>query len=277
MAANVATKPRKTVLCFEWARGVAAAMVVFLHVTQGIMTNYPISAIGESRTVVWTVTQFLLTRWAVPVFLMISGALLLDSEKQICWKDIWRYERRMVLVLATFGYMFCLMEQFAGTRQLTPELFGISALNLLSGKSWSHLWYLYAMMGIYLLLPMVKAYAKNASREDMRIFLIILFVLTICIPSLNNALSITIDTLIWIPSYLFYFLLGHYAFTFIDTPPPDDIHHLHFPNRYWMSLSDPICHFRQLWRLGPFALLIICRGTGADGLPSLQKPLREEL
>lgn len=150
---------------------------------------------------------------------MISGALLLNPEKQARWKDIWRYERRMALVLATFGYVFCLMEQYAETRQLSTELFGISALNLLSGRSWSHLWYLYAMMGIYVLLPMVKAYTTSVSRGDLRTFLIILFVLTACIPSLNSALSIAVDTLIWIPSYLFYFLLGYYVFSYIESTP----------------------------------------------------------
>ena len=104
-------RPRKTVLCFEWARGFAAAMVVLLHVTQGIMTNYPINVIGESRAVVWTVSQFLLKRWAVPIFLMISGALLLNPGKTTGWKDVRRYERRMALVLATFGYLYCLVEQ----------------------------------------------------------------------------------------------------------------------------------------------------------------------
>ncbi|MDY5272483.1 MAG: acyltransferase [Tractidigestivibacter sp.] len=277
MDATIATKPKKTILCFEWARGFAAAMVVLLHVTQGIMANYPISVIGKSRAIVWTVTQFLLTRWAVPVFLMIPGALLLNPEKQTSWKDVWRYERRVALVLAAFGYIFCLMEQYAGTRQLSPELFGISALNLLSGRSWSHLWYLYAMMGIYVLLPMVKAYASSVGPEDLRIFLIILFVLTVCIPSLNSALSTAIDTLIWLPSYLFYFLLGYYAFNYIDsTPPPIDIY-LHFPHRDWLSHSDLIYHFWKLWRLGTFALLGVCRGTFTDGLSSLQRSLREEV
>lgn len=210
---------RRTILCFEWARGLAAAMVVLLHVTQGIMTNYPINAIGENRVVIWTVSQFLLTRWAVPVFLMISGALLLNPKKHTGWKDVWRYERRMILVLVTFGYMFCLMEQFARTHQFAPELFGISALNLLSGKSWSHLWYVYAMIGIYLLLPMMKAYVAIDSRENLRIFLIVLFALTVCVPSLNSALATSFVTLIWIPSYLFYFLLGYYAFNYMKLTP----------------------------------------------------------
>ena len=113
------------------------------------------------------------------------------------------------------------MEQYAGTHQLSPELFGVlSALNLFLRQKLVSPWYLHAMMGIYVLLPMVKAYTTSISREDLRIFLIILFVLTVCIPSLNSALFIAVDTLIWIPSYLFYFLLGYYAFTYIDSTPP---------------------------------------------------------
>ena len=34
------------VLCFEWARGLAATMVVFLHVMSGITDNYSMEAIG---------------------------------------------------------------------------------------------------------------------------------------------------------------------------------------------------------------------------------------
>ena len=103
------------------------------------------------------------------------------------------------------------------------------------------------MMGIYVLLPMVKAYTTSVSREDLRIFLIILFVLTVCIPSLNSALFIAVDTLIWIPSYLFYFLLGYYAFTYIDSTPPPITICLHFPRSTGLFRSDFICHLRRLW------------------------------
>lgn len=103
-----------------------------------------------------------------------------------------------------------------GNPSARPPLFGISALNLLSGKSWSHLWYLYAMMGIYLLLPMMKAYVATARRKDLQIFLIVLFAFTSCIPSFNNAMSTNVVTLIWIPCYVFYFFLGYYAFNFLE-------------------------------------------------------------
>lgn len=207
------TRPSK-IPCFEWARGIAAAMVVLLHVTQGIMTNYPIERVGFVRAVSWTVSQFVLTRWEVPVFLMISGALLLNPAKGIGWADVWRYERRMLRVLLPFGLLFCLMEQYAESRRVDLALLGNSVLNLLSGRSWSHLWYIYAMVGIYILLPMFKAFIDNADRHSLETFLTLFFALTVAVPSVNDALGTDLVTLVWLPSYVFYFLLGYYLWVY---------------------------------------------------------------
>lgn len=204
------------VLCFEWARGIAATMVVFLHVMSGITDNYSMEAIGGGRVVVWSIFDLLLTRWAVPVFLMISGALLLDPSKAIDWKTIWRYERRMALVLVTYGYLFCLMEQYVALRIVGPRLFWASLINLLSGKSWAHLWYIYALMGIYLLLPVLKPFAGSATKGDQRTFLVVLFALTIFVPTINDAFGLELCTFVWLPSYVFYFLLGHYAYRWMN-------------------------------------------------------------
>ncbi len=160
--------------------------------------------------------QLVLTRWAVPVFLMISGVLLLEPSKRVAWKDVWRYERRMILVLITFGYLFCLMEEYVAIRCVGLRLFRESLLNLLSGKSWSHLWYLYALMGIYLLLPVFRSYVASATREDQRTFLIVLFVFTVLVSSVNEIFGTELKTFVWLPCYVFYFLLGHYAFRWVS-------------------------------------------------------------
>lgn len=187
-------------------------MVVLLHVLSGITDNYPIEAIGRGRAIAWLTLDLLLTRWAVPVFLMISGALLLRQSKHIGWNDVWRYERRMALVLITFGYLFCILEEYVSLRVVGPELFWSSLFNLLSGKSWAHLWYIYALMGIYLLLPVLKAFVASATNSDWRTLLCIMFVATILIPSINSAFGLELCTSIWLPSYVFYFLLGDYAY-----------------------------------------------------------------
>lgn len=44
--ASGASSPRHKIYCFEWARGIAAAMVVLIHVMTGIMDNYPIEVVG---------------------------------------------------------------------------------------------------------------------------------------------------------------------------------------------------------------------------------------
>ena len=147
---------------------------------------------------------------------MISGALLLNPSKAIGWKNIWRYERRMILVLATFGYLFCLAEEYVGIRAVSFELFGASLLHLLSGQSWEHLWYIYAIMGIYLLLPVFKSYVRSTDRAGLRWLLIVLFIFTLVVPTVNQVLGTKLETFVWLPCYVLYFLLGYYAYRWLN-------------------------------------------------------------
>ena len=56
------------------------------------------------------VSQFL-KAWAVPIFIMVSGALFLDKSKDISIKKLYgKYILRLVLILIIFGTLYSLME-----------------------------------------------------------------------------------------------------------------------------------------------------------------------
>lgn len=69
---------------FEWLRVFAAGAVVMIHVLAGISDNVSVADVGIVRASAWGIVQVVI-RWAVPVFLMITGALLLNPEKKIGW------------------------------------------------------------------------------------------------------------------------------------------------------------------------------------------------
>ena len=49
--------------------------------------------------------------WAVPVFFIITGVLLLNPSKSITATDcIWKYEKRIVLALLIFGIPFAILK-----------------------------------------------------------------------------------------------------------------------------------------------------------------------
>lgn len=205
----------KKIHYFEWARAIGALAIVLLHLFSCELDNNDIASVGALRSIAYSDIQIVFTRWAVPIFIMITGALLLNPEKCMPYRKLWSYIRRMLLVLATFGYLFCLMEVFAETRQFGPTLFIRSFLNLIEGNSWSHMWYIYALIGLYILTPALKAFVGVSSQRELRIALIVLFLITSVIPSVNAVMDVEVTSFITLPVYVFYYLFGYYAATFM--------------------------------------------------------------
>lgn len=195
-----------------------AASVVLLHVFSTLTANTDVVELGMSRSLVWSASSIVLTRWAVPVFLMISGALLLDPSRVFSVQKQSRYVLRMVVVLATFGYAYCLMELVFGANGVSAGLLFQALVNLLSGASWDHMWYVYDLIGIYLLLPMLRAFAVNASQAEYRRMLTVLLILSLAVPTVNAALNVHLSTFLWLTSTGFYVLLGRYAVVYLRSP-----------------------------------------------------------
>lgn len=128
-----------------------------------------------------------------------------------------KYVLRMVVVLLTFGYAYCLIETLV-TNGLTnlPMSVLLSARNLIEGKSWAHMWYVYMLIGLYLLTPMLRIFVKHADAQTMRWTLAILFLLTVVRPTVMETSGLEIASLVPIASpYLFYYLMGRH---FADNP-----------------------------------------------------------
>lgn len=103
------------------------------------------------------------SHFAVPVFLMISGYLLLAPQRKIDYKKaITKYAWRMVAVLLTVGTVFAWMEIYFKTKSFAPSGLLLALWNTIQGDTWKHLWYLYTLVGLYLVLPVLKPiFEKN--------------------------------------------------------------------------------------------------------------------
>ncbi|MBP3885468.1 MAG: acyltransferase family protein, partial [Olsenella sp.] len=161
-----------------------------------------------------------LTRWAVPVFLMITGSLLLDPGRELGLARIGRYLWRISFVLLTVGFLFCLMESAAGAPGLTPSalpgLAWTSFVNLLSGDSWDHLWYLYALLVLYLLTPFIRAFVRDASRRDLRTVTLAAYVLLCAVPTINGVFDTRILSFLGLGAPVAYYLAGYYAYAYLE-------------------------------------------------------------
>lgn len=136
-------------------RVAAACAVVLLHTVTGVMDHTDMSGFPAQNKVFLALMD--LTTWSVPVFIMISGYLFLDPGREMPWKRVLtKYCRRIVLALFLFGVPFACMEQVMMESTFRPEMVGKAFVMVLEGRSWSHMWYLYLILLLYVLTPLLR-------------------------------------------------------------------------------------------------------------------------
>lgn len=160
-----------------------------------------------------------LSHFAVPIFLMISGSLLLNPQKNIDYtKSLGKYAKRIIIILLVIGTIFSYIELFFNSRSFYISDIYTAMYNVLIGKTWDHMWYLYVLIGIYLVLPVFKPIFQSLPNNIIDVFLFILFVFVSVLPTFKAITGFSIGVKIPITSiFLFYFLLGRRVVTYNET------------------------------------------------------------
>ena len=173
----------------ERARACAALGVVLLHVCTSICLTCDLE--GE-RVFAYAVLGVVFGRWAVPAFFMLTGYLLLDPAKPVDGRRIWRYALRMVCVLATFGLAFSLMEEAWITlregARLGMQTLADAVLDVLTASSWDHLWFVYALIIVYLCIPALRALNARLGQKGFSVFSLTLCGMVLVVPTVLRGL-----------------------------------------------------------------------------------------
>lgn len=147
-------------ISLEYLRILATIAVVTNHVCAGLFNNFEIDELGRVNSAFINST-YTLVSWGVPVFLMITGALLLNPNKVIEFQKIKKYISRMAIVLVTFGWVYSVIELIFNGSPVSVLTVLQGYLNMLEGNSWSHMWYIYTIISLYLITVPLKAYTVN--------------------------------------------------------------------------------------------------------------------
>lgn len=158
----MSTKPRE-----GWAdvlRTLAILAVVLLHCAAG---NIGGEVPGDARF--WVINLIDGgVRWGVPVFVMLSGAFLLDPEKEMTTRQWLRRVGRIALLTVFWGAVYALYDARAAHMGLEWLLEGL--ISLVTCRLHYHLWFLPMLLGLYLLLPLFRALVKGAERKTLWVF-----------------------------------------------------------------------------------------------------------
>ncbi len=148
--------------------------------------------------------------WAVPVFVMVTGALLLNPKREITYKKIFsKYIFKVVIALLIFTIFYKIFDVIMNGEVFNVETILVALLNFVTGKSWSHLWYLYMLIGLYLLLPFFRKITAHSTNKELGILVLIIFIFSAVFPILKGA---GIEVAFYIPIatvYPLYFVTGY--------------------------------------------------------------------
>lgn len=189
----------KRIAWVDALRVLACFMVVMAHACDPF-----VGAFESDRGAFLTGTAMgSLMRPSVPLFVMMTGLLLLDTGR--CDNGVMSFYRRRVgrvlwplifwsLVLPVIGYVYY---NYVNPETMSPllsaEMYGAGKL-LPRMWTWvfnfnydtTALWYLYMLVGLYLIVPIINGWLNTATREDVRTVLV-LWGVTLCLPYVQIA------------------------------------------------------------------------------------------
>ncbi|HMU70790.1 MAG TPA: acyltransferase family protein, partial [Chitinophagales bacterium] len=201
---------RKRAVHFDLVRFIATFAVVQLHVATPWLWRE-----SDTDSYFWIVCIMFDTigRAGVPIFLMISGALLLSHQEPIGNF----FKKRFVRVFVPLIFWTVIYE----IRILADHHYlhgGVSADNIFevlknpfSGPVYDHLWFLYMIIGMYLVTPLLRKIVPVLSRIDQWYLLGLWVFSDILLPLVYHYydFSLGFDIPLVTP-YLGFYLMGYY-------------------------------------------------------------------
>ncbi len=196
----------------EWAdnlRVLATLSVIIIHVASS-----PVSLFGKVEPSLWWTANSMdgVLRFCVPVFVMLSGVLLLNKEYEL---EVFLKKRfaRIVWPFLFWSSIYILFAWFfKGIKNQHLDANQILSWILSSfqkGASY-HLWYVYMILGLYLFIPIIGKWVRNAREKEIQYFLSIWFI-TLCLNyPFIAAYKINLE-LSYFTGFLGYLVLGYYC------------------------------------------------------------------
>lgn len=208
----MATKDKSRILYLDIMRLVAAVGVMFIHFSNRMLGSAELGSMNWYLFVIFNC----LGRFAVPIFFMISGSLFLDPDRNCDLGKLFRNNILRLIIALYFwsvGYAGWNLVWKLQSGPLTAELIKATMKSLITGPT--HLWFLFVLIGLYMLTPFLR---KIAESRKMTEYFLVLWVIFGMIPAFLDPVSginfigeyIRKFQLRFVAGYSGYFLLGYY-------------------------------------------------------------------
>lgn len=233
----------------DFIRAAAALSIIAIHVTA--------SYVYVSRGAYY-INQ--LVRFAVPIFILISGLLLFASNREYkgvrgYFEFLWKRLKKIFVpyIIWSFIYILYSLRNDLGSIWLDKGAFLFdTGRKLLYGSAHAHLYFVIIMIQLYLLFPLLSYLMKRWPRLVLALsFLITLYYQTgvyLYLMKLIKFPYFLLPNYMFFPTWIFYFVFGMYFTTRME---------------FWKSkLQGKLLPVGAVWAVSLVVLLLDSRFTG---------------
>lgn len=149
----------------------ATCAVLLIHCSANRYQLFTVGSLDWLTVLFWNGA----CKWAVPVFLMCSGALMNDPQRELPLNRLFsRYLLRLVASLSVWAALYeCLRILILRGSAPLSELLWAAGKNWFTGNTYYHLYYFYFAIGLYLALPLTRLITRWASKQELRYLLLL--------------------------------------------------------------------------------------------------------
>ena len=186
-------KEQKRIEWIDVIRSLAICCVVMCHSAEGQVYHLNAEFMNgiSLGSKLFAISMYSIGRIGVPLFLMITGYLLLDreysGEKTVAfWKN-----KCLPLFLVTESWILLYNLFFYPYDGITVTVGSVlREMMLVNGFAINHMWYMPVILGLYLMLPLMANGLKSIETKIILIPYILFVLLFMGIPTLNMILAI---------------------------------------------------------------------------------------
>lgn len=193
----------------------ATFSVILLHVSA---SNWGLVRI---ETFEWKVFNFYdsLVRFGVPIFVMLSGMFFLKQGKEISYKNIYKkYIFRIFTAFIFWSTFYSLYINLSNNDNINKDIIIRIIKDIITGHY--HLWFLFMIIGLYIITPMLRKIVQN-DKKATEYFLLLWLLFTVVLPIIIKIpVFIKLNVLVnklnfnFVLGYVGYFIGGYYLETY---------------------------------------------------------------
>lgn len=171
---------------FDLLRIISAVAVIVIHVSAtyyGALTDKTTFGYINFNNAFVTSLYNSLSRFAVPCFVMLSGAFLLGDERNADYKYFYGKAFKSVgIPTVIFSVLFFLYSILVKTALIFFENREITELldpfkDFIKGEPFYHMWYLYMLIGVYILIPVIIRFKNDVGEKRFAAVSYVFFIL----------------------------------------------------------------------------------------------------